>query len=544
VFDEDGHQIIEGYKRVDGKPLGERNPKWLQDDYVKFIRFGQWRIERTGHGILGFITNHAYLDNPTFRGMRQSLMNSFSEIYLLDLHGNVKKREVAPDGSKDENVFDIQQGVAIGIFVREPGKSGPARVYHADLWGLREPKYQVLAQTDVAATPWAELHPASPFYFFVPRREDLLAEYEQGWKVTDIFPLYGVGITTARDRVVIDYEAEPLLERATLFRDSGDSNAALCEKLGIPQKLGWNVTRARQLIRQERDLTKHIKPVLYRPFDARLLFYHDSLVWRTVRKVMRHMQAGKNVGLVSARSNKSAHMDHFFCSRHAMETKCGESTTQSCIFPLYLYPAEGEMPFKEGRHPNLNHQFIKALAEKVGLEFIPDGKGDLEKTFGPEDILHYAYALFHSPTYRSRYTDFLRTDFPRLPLTADRALFAGLVDKGAELVSLHLMESPVLDNPPIKYPVPGSHRVDKVVYEEAQRRVYINKEQYFEGIEPGVWDFSIGGYQVCQKWLKYRKGRKLSIDEAEHYQKVIVALRETIRVMAEIDTLIPSWPLV
>ncbi len=192
------------YYELDGQPLGERNPKWLQDDYVKFIRWAQWRIEKTGSGILAFITNHGYLDNPTFRGMRRALMNTFTDIYILDLHGNAKKREVAPDGGKDENVFDIQQGVAIGIFVKEPGKTGPAQVHHAELWGRRQDKYDWLLDNGLETTSWQELAPQAPFYLFVPQNTDALAEYQQGWKVTDIFPVNSVGIVTARDGLAID----------------------------------------------------------------------------------------------------------------------------------------------------------------------------------------------------------------------------------------------------------------------------------------------------------------------------------------------------
>jgi len=537
-------QLIETYKTVDGQPLGEKNPKWLQDDYVKFIRFGQWRIERTGQGVLGFITNHSYLDNPTFRGMRQSLMNTFTDIYILNLHGGSRRGEQAPGAIKDENVFDIQQGVAICLLVKELGKTAQAKVHYADLWGLREGKYQVLAEADMSVTEWVELKPASPYYLFVNRDETDLAEYEKGWKVTDVFPINGVGMTTARDNMVIDFEPQPLLERARIFRDSEDSNATLCERLDISEKLGWNITRARELIKQEVNLEQYIKPIQYRPFDTRLIFYQDSLVWRTVKQIMRHMLMGENLGLISARSNKSANMNHFFCSRLIMETKCGESTTQSCLFPLYLYPAEGEMQFEGGkRRANLNPEFIKDFSDKLGLTFIEDGRGDLEETFGPEDIFNYAYAVFHSPTYRTRYAEFLKIDFPRLPLTSDKELFKALAAKGAELVSLHLMESPALNNLITGYPVTGSNAVDKVSYDDNNRRLYINKTQYFEGVPPEVWNFHIGGYQVCQKWLKDRKGRTMTYDELTHYQKVIVALKETICLMAEIDELIPGWPV-
>ena len=213
------------------------------------------------------------------------------------------------------------------------------------------------------------------------------------------------------------------------------------------------------------------------------------------------------------------------------------------MFPLYLYPTEGEMQLFPGRRPNLNPEFIKDFSARLGLEFINDGRGNLKETFGPEDIFNYAYAIFHSLTYRTRYAELLKIDFPRLPLTSDKNLFKALADKGAELVALHLMESPTLNNLMTTYPIGDSNTVDKVSYDENNRRVYINKTQYFEGVSPEVWGFHIGGYQVCHKWLKDRKGRALSYDDLTHYQKVIVALKETIRLMAEIDEVIPDWPV-
>jgi len=213
-------------------------------------------------------------------------------------------------------------------------------------------------------------------------------------------------------------------------------------------------------------------------------------------------------------------------------------------FPLYLYPAEGEMQFDGGkRRPNLNPEFIKAVQEKIMLKFVEDGRGDLKETFGPEDVFDYAYAVFHSPTYRTRYAEFLKIDFPRLPITSDKDLFKTLAAKGAELVALHLMESPVLDKPITRYPITGSNEVERVSYDDNSQRVYINKTQYFEGVPAEVWEFHIGGYQVAQKWLKDRKGRPLSYDEQSHYQKIIITLKETIRLMAEIDELIPGWPV-
>ena len=569
--------ILQDYYQVDGKPLGERTPKWLQDDYVKFIRWGQWRIEQTGGGILAFITNHGYLDNPTFRGMRQQLMETYSEIYILDLHGNAKKKESAPDGSKDENVFDIQQGVAIGIFVKTPEKKGTAKVYHAELWGLREDKYQKLLDMNTITTNFTQLSPQSPFYLFIPQNIKLLDEYERGWKVTEIMPLNGVGMTTARDRVVVDFETTPLIERAQIFRDSHLSDKDVCHQLNIPLKMGWNIANARKMIRQVTDLSACVKPVLYRPFDSRLIFYHDSLVWRTVKQVMNHMIAGENFGLCTNRQ-VNGEFHHILCSRNIISdcTVSLATRERTYLFPLYLYPSPAENssrqkslssadwpPGKDGRVPNLSPEFVAEMEERLGLEFVTDGRGDRESTFGPEDVFDYIYAVFFSPSYRERYAEFLKIDFPRVPLTSDREMFLRLVKLGGELVALHLLESPLLGKTVTRYPVVGDNRVEKgypkyfapgeaepgskgsdgdgAVLEAG--RVYINKSQYFEGVPPQVWEFQVGGYQVCDKWLKDRRGRQLSYEDLTHYQKMIVALKETIRLMGEVDSAVGEWPL-
>ncbi len=611
-------RLIQDYYKVDGQPLGERNPKWLQDDYVKFIRWGQWRIERTGAGVLAFITNHGYLDNPTFRGMRQSLMNLFTDIYVLNLHGNSKKKEKSPAGSSDENVFDIQQGVTLGIIVKETHKAGPARVFHCDLWGLRENKYRYLYETDVERTRWTELFPKLPDYLFVSQDTDLLAEYKHGWRITEAFPLYGAWMTTARYHGVIDFEEKPILERATLFRDSKEPEVDLCGKLGIPEKKGWNIKNARKLIQAEKDLRKHIQPVLYRPFDTRLIFYHDSLVWRTVKQVMGHMMYGENVGLLATRQTRDKW--DVLATRTPVGHKSLSAYDITSLFPLFLFGDKNniqpQLQSGGAAKANLKPGFVADLEKRLGLKFVPEGKGDVAPgfspaseqnadlkvgatPFGPEDVFNYIYAVFHSPTYRSRYAEFLKSDFPRVPLTSDVRLFRALCGLGAELVALHLLESPALEKPIARFPVKGSNRVDKGFPKYiapgqpepdtgkpvGEGRVYINKDtetpaygrrdeygvrelapalesggkpphsktaahraalqqgQYFEGVPPEVWNFHIGGYQVCEKWLKDRRGRNLTYDDLEHYSKVVTALSKTIRLMAEIDAAIPKWPM-
>jgi len=526
--------LLENYKQG----LHEKKLN-IDDDYIKFVRFAQWRIDKTGYGILGFITNNSYLDGLTHRRMREYLLESFSSIYILNLHGSSRRGEQAPGNIKDENVFDIQQGVAIGIFVKEPEKPGKKHVYYADMWGTRESKYQTLFECDIASTNWQELTPATPYFFFVPKDFSLKDEYEHSWSLPDICK--GVsGIETKRDAFAIDFDRETLVQRINDFVESDCSVEEIKNRYSLRDN-EWNVAEARETLRKDRSWEQSFVRCLYRPFDIRHIIYSSVILART-RGILMDSLNKPNLGLVAARQTKE---DFAILATSCVCThKIVTVYDRSFVFPLYLYPAEGEMQFEKGqRRPNLTTEFTKSVLEKLGLRFVDNGTGDLEETFGPEDIFNYAYAVFHSPTYRTRYAEFLKIDFPRLPLTSDKKLFKSLAEKGAELVGLHLMESPLLNNLITRYPVSGSNTVDKVTYDEENRRVYINKTQYFEGVPPEVWNFHIGGYQVAQKWLKDRKDRTLTYDELTLYQKIIVALKKTIRLMAEIDALIPGWPV-
>ena len=551
-------RLIDDYKFVDGEPLGERNPKWLQDDYVKFIRFAQWRITKTGHGIVGYITNHGYLDNPTFRGMRQSLMETFDKIDIIDLHG--RQKEVTPDGSRDENIFDITKGVAIGIFTKTDGENVKRRVRHADIWGTRVAKQKTLLALSPKSRVLETIAPKSPKYDFVPHNTKLEAEYERFWEITDIMEVNSVGVVTSRDSLVLGYCQADLNRKMKRFCDLSVGDNDIVAEFSLRNKKDWNISDIRQQLAKT-NWRKSIVECLYRPFDFRTLCYDGLLIERSRKNVMRHMLEGGNLGLISARSNKTGASDHFFCSRLITEAKCGESTTQSYLFPLYLYPKEengnngkgggngngyqmmiAEPKTKYGaRRPNLNPEFVKEMSAALKMEFVEDGKGDLKKTFGPEDIFDYIYAIFHSPTYRTRYAEFLKSDFPRVPLPEDAKQFRKLASLGGELVALHLMESPKLERLITKYDVNGDHLVDRVRYVDVRKRVYINGEQFFEGVPKDVWEFQIGGYQVCEKWLKDRKGRKLTVDEISHYQRIVKALSETIRLMNEIDKAALPW---
>lgn len=540
------------YFEVDGVPLGERNPKWLNDDYVKFIRFAQWRIEQTGYGVLAFVTNHGYLNNPTFRGMRQSLMQSFDDIYLLDLHGNSKKKEKSPDGSKDENVFDIQQGVAIGIFVKR-GKvqDKPAQVYHAELYGTRESKYVGLAENDVSTTHWKMLKPQAPFYLFVPQDETLRAVYEQGWKITDIMPVNVLGFQTHRDDFAIDFERERLHQRIAAMRHTELDDAEFAQRYDLKDGGGWKISKARQQLREDAHWKEKLIPCAYRPFDTRWAYFSEVAMDRPRRELKENVAGNENLCFLSSRQQGTLGYRHSWVA-DSPANDCVVSTRSreaNQVFPLYLYSSAKTDLFDDsaagGRRPNLAPEFIADFSARLQLDFVPDGCGDLRKTFGPEDVFHYAYAVFHSPTYRSRYAEFLKIDFPRLPLTRDVALFRSLCALGKELVALHLMERlPKLET---SYPIAGDNTVDNVRYTEPANdvpgRVWINPAQYFDNVPPEVWGYHIGGYQVCHKWLKDRKGRQLSYDDLTHYRGIVAALARTIELQAAIDDAIGEWPL-
>ena len=554
------------YFMVDGQPLGERNPKWLNDDYVKFIRFAQWRIERTGHGVLAFVTNHGYLDNPTFRGMRQSLMRAFDEIYVLDLHGNSKKKERTPEGGKDENVFDIQQGVAIGLFIRRPGQATgdrAARVYHADLYGERAAKYDWLTETDLASTEWTEVTPQTPFYFFVPRDEHLAEEYERGWSLPDAMAVNVLGFQTHRDHFAIDFDEKELRARISEMRGETTSDAAFAEKYELNYGGDGNLALARRQLRADANWEQWLTRCLYRPFDWRPCYYSEVAMDRPRRELKQHMLR-PNLSLSVTRQTKADYWRNAVVANTPTPALYTEIKDGANVFPLYLYPdpskpdlwgaAAGDAPSSApgGRRPNLAPEFIAGFAARLGLRWVADGKGDRQTTFGPEDVFSYLYAIFHAPTYRARYADFLKSDFPRVPLTSNAALFRDLCALGDRLVALHLLEAEGDKAGRPSFPAGGDNQVEQVRYLEPDAasgrrgRVYINPTQNFDGVEPDTWEFHIGGYQVAEKWLKDRKGRALTYDDIEHYQKTLAALAETATLMERIDGVIEEsggWPV-
>ncbi|HWP92860.1 MAG TPA: type ISP restriction/modification enzyme [Thermodesulfobacteriota bacterium] len=783
---------IKTYYRVDGRPLREKNPKWLQDDYVKFIRFAQWKIDQAGEGILGFITNHSYLDNPTFRGMRQSLMNSFNEIYILDLHGNSLKKEKCPDGSKDENVFDIKQGVAIALFIKNKRRGqtflpDTCEVGHSELWGLRENKYDWLENNEIKTTRWKSILPKSEFYLFVPRHEGLLESYERNPKITDIFPINSVGIVTSRDSFVIDADKELLKRRIRMFSDKKIPDEIIRQTFNLKDKSNWKLKTARENVRKDENWENSITQILYRPFDTQWIFYHDAVIERSRKEVMRHMLTN-NLSICFMRQvSLGEDYSHFLVSEHIVDNRTflsSKGIIQQA--PLYLYPDTGKKDLFNhkqragGRKPNINPELFAILSstynngternvcikkdsagqaflhdtnkykevtdknvcptginvmgknvrptdineaenaddikitrrhlphwrlkgatyfitfrtaqgelsveeqklvlnhivdgnekfytliaaivmpdhvhilltpreeydlsrimkgikgvsarrinlkrtdknvyptkketsgsiwqdesfdriirdqnelnekldymlnnpvksgltespwdyhgwyfnvagsDLVGQAFLPDQKevadADVtdrkvvtDKNVCP-NIFYYIYAVLYSNIYRTKYAQFLKIDFPRVPFTKDYEVFSRMAELGKRLADLHLLKSEELDPPVARFQGKGDDKVEKIKYEPAGQtfvsdakeslpRIYINNDQYFEGVRKEVWEYQIGGYQVCEKWLKDRRGRRLSLDDIKHYCRVATAIQKTIDVQEEIDNIYPE----
>ncbi len=543
------------YFQVDGKPLNERNPKWLNDDYVKFIRFAQWRITQTGYGVLAFVTNHGYLDNPTFRGMRQALLQAFDDIYILDLHGNSKKKEKSPDGSVDQNVFDIQQGVAIGIFVKHRpllpspfgrGAGGEGNVHHAHLYGTRPFKYQYLMEHDLKTTSWTTLRPQSPFYLLVPQNVDLLAEYEQGWKVTEMMPVNVLGFQTHRDEFAIAFEKQIITRRLEEMRDDNITDYEFSAKYDLRDNRDWKLSKSRNFLREDKQWEEKITTCLYRPFDIRYCYFSEVAIDYPRRELQNHVVGKDNLCLLVSRQISVIGWRHVGVSNLLAES-CALSTKTkegNYNFPLYLYPTEKTGLFASpkpntARKPNFSEAFLKDLETRLDLQLIPEGRGDFQKTVGALDVFNYMYAIFHSPTYRQRYAEFLKMDFPRLPLTRDKQLFQSLAELGGQLVKIHLMEAEIENE--CSFPIKGSNLVEKLMYKED--KVYINKSQYFDQVTPEIWEFHLGGYQVCEKWLKDRKGRGLSFEECSRYLYILAAVEKMRELMEKIDETIPKFPI-
>ena len=487
--------LVADYK----KDLNERNIQPLSDDYIKFIRLGQEYVEKNGEGILAYISNNSFIDGIIHRQMRKELMRAFDKIYILDLHGNTRKKEVAPDGSKDENVFDIMQGVSINIFCKNGTPSKDAcKVYHYDLFGNRESKYDFLNCHDLKDIEWKELQPQKPCYFFVYKDFSVKEEYEKGFKIDELMTINCIGVATGNDNYLINMSKEKLSSTIP------DVNPDL------------------------------IMNYAYRPFDKRYIYYDTKLVQRARELVMKNMKK-ENISLLCTSQNRQLSSMYFSVSQDISDRHYLDSSSDSMsVFPLYIYK---ENMGQEERIVNFNKELYDKIAK--GLNYLPcyddnvlvDPISDYNGVLYPQDLFDYIYAVLHSPSYRERYKEFLKIDFPRIPYPTDWENFRDLSELGEELRQLHLMEN-MPSKLGVSFPVSGTLQVDCNRWEN--NRVYINSEQYFEGVPESAWNFYIGGYQPAQKWLKDRKGMTLSFEDVKHYKQIIYVLQQTEQIMDEI----------
>jgi len=517
--------LIKVYK----KDLNEKKLN-LDDDYIKFIRYGEYLVDKAGEGILAYISNNSFIDGVTHRQMRRHLLETFDRIYVLNLHGDTRKKERTPDGSPDQNVFDIMQGVSINIFVKTGKKKAGAlgEVFHSDVFGARQSKYEFLWSRALGKVKFRKLKTRPPHFFFVPKDFSAQAEYKKGFGVKELFRVFNSGVKTDRDSLFINRDKGALVANIKkLLSDDMDSDFILTH--GVKDSSGYKLTHA---IRGKKYNLDHVVDIVYRPFDSQWIYYDKEIISRPAYQAMRHMSGGQNFGLATIRQHSKHSFQYVLVSRTLIDG--GVTGAWSYFFPLYVHPDDKQTRIggETSRKPNLNADIVQTIAEKLGLRFTPEKTNDTN-TFTPLDLLDYIYATLHSPAYRKKFREFLKIDFPRVPYPRDKKQFSALAKLGAELRALHLMESEKLDKPTATYPATGDNIVTAVKFDGG--KVWISKTQHFARVPKAAWDFYIGGYQPAQKWLKDRKGRKLSPQDVVHYQKIIAALVATAAIMARID---------
>lgn len=534
--------LIEDYKYVNGKHFGERK-HWLQDDYVKFIRQAEHLIANNpSGGVLGFITNHGYLDNPTFRGMRWHLLQTFDKVWVLDLHGNAKKKETSPDGSNDKNVFDIQQGVSIVIAARTGVRAEElAEVRHADAWGSREQKNNLLWQGH-GSLEWINVALASPDYLFLPRDVTRRSAFESAICLEQLIPERSVGFVTGRDDINISFSSSEAIEKINFLRLNSD--AEIRRRFGLKQAdaRDWKVSTAKKDALANKDSC--FVSCTYRPFDKRHSFYTGNsrgVYASPQRKTLGHMMHGENLGLIVGRQGQVVGQmawNLVFVSDEMSDFNVFYRGG-GLLSPLYRYSQRG---FLKGRELNLDPALYAAICASAELDPADqaapaDAIRPLTRQGRPSEVkvFDYIYGVLHSPDYRSTYSEFLKNDFPRIPYPPSPEVFRHVSEKGEQLRRLHLMEAPAIGATPYPYHGEGDDVVASGYPKFAEGRVHINPNQYFEGVPEIAWNFHIGGYQPAQKWLKDRRGRTLSYDDIGHYQKVVKILSETDRIMKEIE---------
>lgn len=480
----------------------EKNPKWLLDDYVKFIRFAQSKIDSQESGIFAFISNNSFLDNPTFRGMRYSLMQSFDKIYILNLHGDTRKKEKTPDGSKDDNVFDIMQGVSINIFIKQNSKAKNTKIYYHDLYGKRKDKYEFLYENDLNSIKWTLVKNNEPFYLFLPQNNDLLEEYNKSISIKDIFMLSSVGICSAKDSILISTNTEKLKQQIHDYYNEFDK--------------------------------KNIKEIAYRPFDTQKIYYDIKKVERPRIETMEHFLENENIGLICDRGTKLNNIDNIFISNKIIDLHLVGSG--SYIYPLYLYPTTRNKKFLKKENPNFNEENFTSKIENFKESFRTFIDELYKEKFSPEDILGYIYAVLFHKIYREKYLDFLKIDFPKIPFVENKKIFKNLSKLGLKLLNLHLLKDGELNSNAgealFKSIKNKNFKIQKIKYNKDTKELFINESLYFNEVSPEIYEFKIGGYAVLDKYLKSHKEEDI---DHKHFTLIIQTLDETLKIQDEIS---------
>lgn len=510
---------IEDYKYVDGVHFNEKK-HWLHDDYVKFIRLGEHFVEKNKEGVLGYITNHSYLDNPTFRGMRWHLLRTFDKIYVVDLHGNSNKKEKNPDGTPDKNVFDIRQGVSIIIGVRttKKPKTTLGEVYFAEAWGTRDSKYQFLNNNSLATIKWQMLDYAAPFYFFVPKDTDGASDYQRAFAVNELFRANVTGIVTMGDSFIVDDSKDVLKKRLIKFLTTEYTEAQLKAQFDLGKNYARWILETKPKLKIE---DAKLVPINYRPFDTRYTYFDNKVIWRWRENVMKHFLGGDNVGLIVPKQARGTAGG--IVTKNIAAHKTYDAYNINNVFPLYLVETAGSLLRKV---PNLDTAIWKKIEKAAG----PAAKD-------PENIFNYVYGILWTPKYRKKYAAFFRDNFPRIPYPANAKVFADVAKHGAVLRALHLMEAASCTPAAAvaAFPVDGNHVIERAEFKDG--KVWINDDEYFDNVPEKAWKAQVGGFEPAQKWLTDRKGQELSHSQIAYYRKIVGTLIETEKSMAELDKL-------
>jgi predicted helicase len=566
-------QKTASYFRANGEPLAERK-HWLQDDYVKFIRYAQWKIETAGAGVVGFVTNHGYLDNITFRGMREQLRAAFPRIAVLDLHGNAKKKERAPNGRPDENVFGIESGIAVGI-LRKPPVTLKPRVDFSEVWGTRDHKLSTLSH---GVKPWRTVVPVAPYHFFTPLLSDsglsdLAREYEHGVSLTDVMPVNSTVAVTARDGFVVAFERDELLERMAMFRDLTISDDHIrgrffansrSTRYAAGDTRGWKLTAARRRMASDPDWQRYVRPCLYRPFDQRWIYWADWMVDWPRTEVNQHLTGIDNLALIARRQMLPTQPCNYFWVSRTIPIDGvirSDNRGSESAFPLLLITASADVasptdvPLPTGLanvtaepghrvSANFSDRFVNAVAEAIQLTWQVEPNSSRKNTFGPRDLFHYIYAQFHSAEYRRRYADWLRIDFPRVFIPATATLFWQLSRLGVALVTAHAPAETVVGKVP-NFEKPELKKIESGYPKFITDRILLHDQLSIDEVSADIWEFNVGGHQVCRKWWRDRRGRVATAHDISDYRQLVDGVHNTIEIISQVDQCIESqggWP--